>query len=209
MKTNALHDLDRDWLELEATGIPLEPRKFRKGITLVRPAKGLFIRQEGDDNSNAILVFENGSVGFILTVFIRRDLPGKIIIQDSWLKVPWHDKPIGWLPDPADDGPKNAPYTLDREDWRFLRKEVLNHRLKGNLYRGDILFGTLLAKDGLRPPKEYREGGKIRVTLNILDQWDHLYSEPLELWLIRFFNERVGHTKRPRVPLFPASAIVD
>jgi hypothetical protein len=209
MKTNTVRDLNRRWLELEASGISLEPPKFRKGITLVRPAKGLLIRQEGDDCSNAIFIFEDGRVGFILTAFIRRDLPGGLIIRDTWLEVPWFDRPVDLLPDPADDGPKNARYVLAREDWEFPRKEVLNHRLKGKLFRGDIRCGMLLAKGGIRPPKEYRGGARIRVHLKIRDQWDQIHSEPFELLLMNLFEGRAELTRKPREPLYPPSENVD
>ena len=193
-------NLDHCWHELVASGIPLEQPKFRRGITPANPATELFITQEGDECGNMIVISRDGHVGFILTVFIRRDGPRPYFIRDSWIEVPWHDRRVELLPDPADDGPRNSCYTLPGEGFQYPRKEILNHLLKGEIARHAVREGMLLAVDGVRPPSEYRDGANIPVAFNVVDQWDDIHSQSFELRLMKVFAE--AKSSRNRVPLF-------
>jgi hypothetical protein len=81
--------LMRQWSELEAAGIPLEPLENRVGIDTRASGAGLTIRVGRDRSHGEIRELKNGSFAYILPVFVRRNLPGKTIIRDSWIEPPW------------------------------------------------------------------------------------------------------------------------
>src|SRR5579862_2180535 len=89
------------WHELEDAGIPLEPLTLRVGAN---PNAGLTIRQMPTAYKEEVIRELKNCVAYVLPVFIRRDEPGKTIIRDWTLHVPWDDS-IEWL---QEDRKRNA-----------------------------------------------------------------------------------------------------
>ena len=94
--------LAQQWRDLEAAGIPLEPFENRVGIDARSPGRVLTIRTGSHHGRSEIRELWDGRFGYILSVFVRRDLPGKTRIRDSWVSPPWDDPTIEWLEDPKD-----------------------------------------------------------------------------------------------------------
>ncbi|MFZ0522622.1 MAG: hypothetical protein WAN14_17540 [Candidatus Acidiferrales bacterium] len=92
--------LVRQWGELDAAGIPLEPPENRVGLDARNSGTGLTIRLGRPRWRSEIRELKNGQFGFIVPVFIRRDRPGKTIILDAWIGTSWPDASIEWLDDP-------------------------------------------------------------------------------------------------------------
>lgn len=170
MKTHRIGQLFEDWRDLEETGTPLEPFKFRVGLNL---NGGMTIRQFDAPYENGIRELRSGRVAYVIPIFIRRDEPGKTIIRNLSLHVPWDDS-IEWLDEGT--GRNLGWYTFSKQTdppiHEYARNTVLNHRITCTLSRGDIREGLLLAVGHVRPPEIYRDGGIIPITLTILDQWD-------------------------------------
>ena len=177
--------LAQQWRDLEAAGIPLEPLENRVGIAR-SAARVLTIRIEPHRlGGSEIRELKDGRFGYVFPVFIRRDSPGKTIIRDSWISPPWTDPTFEWLEDPKDLGQSPAWYTFPRETEQFARAEVLNHRIRCVLSRGDIREGVLLGIGCGRPPEIYKHNAKVSVALTLVDQWDCTHSEKLEMWINR------------------------
>jgi hypothetical protein len=186
-------------------GVPLEPRKFRVGAKL---NAGLMIRQMPTEYSEAkIRELNDGRVGYVMPVFIRRDEPGKTIVRACTLDVPW-DECVEWL---DEDKKRNRGwYTFSRDyppKHEYARNTVLNHRMKCVLSRGDIREGLLLAVGKVRPPETYRHGEIVPISFSILDQWDcHpsvIFQLPLERNpLARYLNRANQSSRAKRKPLF-------
>jgi len=177
--------LAQQWHNLEETGIPLEPLENRAGIAR-SPGCILTIRSESHRlGQSEIRELKDGRFGYVLPVFIRRNLPGKTIIRDSWISPPWTDATFEWLEDPKDLGQHPSWYTLPRDPEQFARVEVLNHRIRCVLSRGDIREGLLLGVGCARPPDMYKNNDRVSVALTVLDQWDFKHSEKLEMRMNR------------------------
>lgn len=177
--------LAQQWRDLEAAGIPLEPFENRTGVA-GSPARILTIRSGSHrPGGSEIRELKDGRFGYVVAVFIRRDAPGKTIIRDSWISPPWTDPTFEWLEDPKDSGQHPAWYTFPRDSEQFARVEVLNHRIRCVLSRGDIREGLLLGVGCGRPPETYKRNDKVPVALTLLDQWDFAYSEKLEMRMNR------------------------
>jgi hypothetical protein len=128
--------LAQQWRDLEAAGIPLEPLENRAGIAR-SPGRILTIRSGSHRlGTGEIRELRDGRFGYVLSVFIRRDSPGKTIIRDGWISPPWTDPSFEWLEDPKDSGQHPAWYSFPRDSEHFARVEVLNHRIRCVLSRG-------------------------------------------------------------------------
>ena len=191
-----IHNLGRlmeGWRELEDAGIPLEPPTLRVGA---KPNAGLTIRQMPTGYNEAVIREIDGRVGYVLPVFIRRDEPGKTIIRDWTLHVPW-DGCVEWL---DEDKKRNRGwYTFSRDgvlNHQYARNSVLNHRMERILYRGDICEGLLLAVGKVRPPETYRNGEMIPIRFSILDQWDCEASVTFKLSLARGHYDQIPKSTR-------------
>jgi hypothetical protein len=192
--------LYEDWKGFESRGVPLEPLQFRLR-SLGRSSDGLVVRPLEGPAWAMITELDSGAFGYVLEPFILQTGPGKIIIMDSWLVVPWEDPLIEWLPDPASVVPRDLMYALDKT-LKFPREEVLNHRLKGALRRGDIRQGVLLGRGSIPPPDTYKNGAKITVTLRVVDQWGERHSGLFKMQLSRSQTRRSADPKRKRRSLF-------
>lgn len=188
MRIDAHHQLLGRWHELEASGVPLEPMRYRTGFDGRDSSKGLVIEQQGERASNIIFVLKNYCpIQYMLDPFIRCDLPGETVIRDVGLVVPWKaDLLFQWLPDPAEEGPKDAPYLFPgKNPIPYPRDKVLNHKMCRVLRRGGVLQGLLLGVGYTPPPKRYSDGAEIEIILEIVDHWGHLHSAPFLMWLHR------------------------
>ncbi len=155
------------WDALERAGIPLELPEYRVGS---KYDAGLTIRQVIlPYEESEIRELKNGRVAYILPVFMRRDQPGKTVVREITLHVPWDDS-IEWL----EPGQKRNRgwYTFLRDTPKqYARHSVVNHRFRCTLAPGDIREGLLLGVGKVRPPENYRNGEIIPIRLSVLDQW--------------------------------------
>jgi hypothetical protein len=188
--------LEDDWRELVNSGIPLEPLKFRVGVN---SNGGMTIRQYDTPYESGIQELRSGRVAYVISVFIRRDEPGKTIIRGCSLDVPWDDS-VEWL---EEDKRRNRGwYTFWENSYppmhEYARGRVLNHRLICTLSRGAFREGLLLAVGKMRPPETYCDGDIIPITLRILDQWD--YETPaifkLRLERCRALDKKIKESTR-------------
>jgi hypothetical protein len=192
--------LVEDWCELEESGTPLEPLEFRVGLI---SNGGVTIRQYDAPYERGIRELSSGRVAYVLPVFIRRDDPGRTIIRDCSLDVPWDDS-IEWL---EEDKRRNRGwYTFWKNSYppmhEYAREIVLNHRMICTLWRGAFREGLLLAVGKVRPPETYRDGDIIPITLTILDQWDCKPSAIFKLRLERCRALDEKNMKSKRGPLY-------
>jgi hypothetical protein len=156
------------------------------------------------------LELEHGLVTYILNPLILSDVPGKTVIMSWELEIPWEDFSFQWLPDPAENGPKNAPYSFPgKSPIQYPREMVLNHRTykKGVLMRGDPLEGLLLGVGCTPVPERYPQRAEIPLTLKILDQWRGVHSSVFFMWLIR--RDKPTPKKSARRRLFDGADLVD
>jgi hypothetical protein len=184
MRKLTTEELQREWHELAAGGIYLEPPEFRVGIPFRDQTSGLVIRQERDLGSQVIFELPGDRTGYILKAFIQAP-PGKTRITNYWLELPWPDAIVQWLPDPAEAGSEGMPYTFTKCGWPYPRKDVLNHRMKEVLTRYDIREGLLLGEGLTRPPKEHLHGTTVHAILHICNQRNEIVSTHFELYLDR------------------------
>ena len=196
MPIHRLGRLVEDWHEIEDADIPLEPQEFRVGV---KPNFGLTIRQMATDYKEEVIHELRHCVAYVLPLFIRRDEPGKTIIRDWTLHVPWDDS-IEWL---KEDRKRNAGwYTFSRDvPHQYSRRSVLNHRLECALSCGEIREGLLLGVGKVRPPETYRNGEIIPIRFSILDQWDCEPSVTFQLPLVRGQHRANGIPTSKRGPL--------
>jgi hypothetical protein len=182
MANRDVRQLVKDWIDLEAAGVPLEPPELRVGYDAQNSGAELTIKPGRDHWRAQIRELKGGRLAYILPIFVRRDRPGKTIIRDAWITAPWPDtvELIGDLK----EGAKPAYYAFPDDAEIFQRDDVLNHRLHCVLARGDIREGLLLGL-GSCPPDEFKNQSKIQVTFGILDQWDQEHPAKLELTLNR------------------------
>jgi hypothetical protein len=184
MKKLTPEELQHEWRELQAGGVPLEPPEFRTGINFRDRTGGLIIREERDVASQSIFALPGGRTAYILKAFIQ-SRRGKTRITNYWFEVPWPDAFIQWLPDPAEVGSEGTPYTFTDQGWQYPRKDVLNHRMKDLMTGGDIREGLLLGEGLTRPPKEYLHGTWVHAILHVEDQWNFVHSAEFEMRLHR------------------------
>jgi hypothetical protein len=182
------------WDALEKAGIPLELPEYRVGL---KSDGGLTIRQMPTDYIEAVIRELKHCVAYVMPVFIRRDEPGRTIIRDWTLHVPWDDS-VDWL---VQEKKRNRRwYTFSQNslhNHHYARKSVLNHCMERVLSRGDIREGLLLAVGKVRPPKTYRNGEIIPIRFSILDQWDYEWSVTFRLPLVRgHLNNEMPSSKR-------------
>ena len=101
MLNQSARHLLKEWSELEAAGIPLEPLENRFGLDARNSGTGLTIRLGSDFRRSEIREMKNGCFAYTLPVFVRRDAPGKTIIRDWWIQPPWPEGVL-LLDDPKD-----------------------------------------------------------------------------------------------------------
>lgn len=200
--------LAQQWRDLEAAGIPLEPFENRVGIEARSPGRVLTIRTGSHHGRSEIRELWDGRFGYILSVFVRRDLPGKTRIRDSWVSPPWDDPTIEWLEDPKDVGQHPGWYTLPGDTEQFASVEVLNHRINCVLSRGDFREGLLLGVGCVRPPDLYKNYDKVPVTFSLVDQWDWKHSEKLQMRMSRYPARAKEIYKRTTPRLFSRTDII-
>jgi len=192
------------WADLELAGIPLAPVQNRSGFDAEPP---LTITLGRDHSCARIKELKNGSFGYILPVFVRRNLPGETIIRDVWIQTSWFDNCIEWIDYPRFPGSHPDCYFFAGDTERFSSETVLNHQFLGTLSKGNIREGLLLA-NGLRPPDEYKHNDAVTIILNILDQWDALHSAELQIKIKRLPKRRMAVNSRPRRSLLARPDII-
>jgi hypothetical protein len=207
MKIHNLPKLVKDWGDLEAAGIPLEPLGNRIGIDPRNPGTGLTIRVGRDRWRNQICELKNGRFAYVLSIFVRRNDPGKTIIRECWISPPWVDTNIEWLEDPREEGQHPWWYKIPSDTEHFAREKVLNHRMHGGLSKGDIREGLLLAVGGC-PPETYKDHDEVTVTFTIMDQWDCEHSATLQMRINRRPPRAKAITKRTRGPLLSRRDVI-
>jgi hypothetical protein len=193
--------LAQQWRDLEAAGIPLAPLENRVGIDTRSSGRVLTIRTgTNHPGRSEIRELKDGRFGYILSVFVRRDLPGKTRISDSWVAPPWDDPTIEWLEDPKDEGQHPGWYTLPADTEQFARAEVVNHCINCALSRGDFREGLLLGVGCVRPPDTYKNYERVPVTFSLVDQWDRKHSGKLQMQMSRYpFRDKVYKRTTPRL----------
>ena len=192
--------LAQQWRDLEEAGIPLEPLENRVGIGARSSGHVLTIRSGSrHPGRSEIRELWDGRFGYILSVFVRRDAPGKTIIRDSWISPPWGDPSFEWLADPKDDGRHPAWYTVPGDTEQFARVEVLNHRINCVLSRGDFREGLLLGVGSEHPPDTYKNYDKVPVAFTILDQWDFRHPGNLQMRMNRLPTRVAALSKMVRI----------
>ena len=192
-----LQQLIEDWAALESRGVPLEPFEHRCGVDDQRRGVELLVRQWGDPDSNRIFELSFGAFAYTLQAFIRSEGGRRAIIMHWYLELPWPDR-VEWLQDPRDEGKSSTIYAFPGKDWwEYPRKEVLNHRLAGNIAQGGIRKGLLLGKSCQPPPDRYRHGETIPAILEVFDQCDHPHIGTFELYLDRPPRRRRRSRPRP------------
>jgi hypothetical protein len=209
MSTRNFGALAQQWLDLEAAGIPLAPFENRVGIDARSSGRVLTICT-GDNHPwrSEIRELKDGRFGYILSVFVRRDLPGKTRIRDSWVSPPWDDPTIEWLEDPRDVGQHPGWYTLPADTEQFARVEVINHRINCVLSCGDFREGLLLGVGCVRPPDTYKNYDKVTVTFSLVDQWDRKHSGKLRMQMSRYpVRDKVYKRTTPRLFSGPPDVI--
>ena len=201
--------LAQQWRDLEEAGIPLEPLENRVGIDARSSDHVLTIRSGSrHPGRSEIRELWDGRFGYILSVFVRRDAPGKTIIRDSWIAPPWEDPTFEWLEDPKDVGQHPAWYTLPGDTEQFARVEVLNPRINCVLSSGEIRRGLLLGVGCERAPDIYKNYDRVPVAFTIVDQWDWRHGGELQMQMIRRPARAKTNYKRTRVPLFSRPDII-
>jgi hypothetical protein len=193
--------LAQQWRNLAASGIPLEPPEYRVGLDARSSRTGLTIRSGGDAWRSGIRELKNRSFALIVSVFIRRDLPGRTNIRRCRIELPW---PAGvvLLEPPTDVRRIRSSYSFPKDTDFFACKDVLNHRLNCVLSRGDVREGLLLYV-GWQLPDTYKNGDKIQIAVTLVDQWDHPHTANLQVPIHRLPTRAKAIKKRARVPLFP------
>ena len=200
--------LAQQWRDLEKAGIPLAPLENRVGIDPRRSGRVLTIRIGSQHPGRSeIRELRDGRFGYILSVFVRRDLPGETRIRDSWISPPWTDPTFEWLEDPK-GGKDPAFYTLPGDTEAFARVEVVNHRINCVLSRGKFREGLLLGVGGYRPPATYKNFDWVPVTFTIVDQWDCPHPGKLQMQIIRRGARPKTIYKSTRVPIFSGPDII-
>jgi hypothetical protein len=199
--------LAREWNDLEAAGIPLEPLENRVGIDARNSGAELTIRAGRDGWHSEIRELRNGSFAYILPVFIRRNLPGKTIIRDSWIETPWPESIIELLGDPKNEERPPGYYTFPGDTYRYPREKVLNHRINCELSRGEIREGLLLGV-GLRPPENYKNQCKIEVTFRVLNQWDVEHLAKLQVQINRLQTRAKANSKSTKSHLLSRRDVI-
>ena len=193
--------LAQQWRDLIASGIPLEPPEYRVGIDARSSGDALTIRSGCDESRSEIRELKNRSFALIVSVFIRRDLPGKTHIRECQIDLPW---PAGveLLEPPKEVGRNRSWYSFYKDTELFPCEEVLNHRLNCVLLRGGFREGLLLYV-GWQLPDTYNNGDEIPIALTIVDQWDDPHTANLQVPLHRLPTRPKAIKKSARVPLFP------
>jgi hypothetical protein len=201
--------LAQQWRDLEEAGIPLEPLENRAGINARSSGHVLTIRSgPHHPGRSEIRELRDGRFGYILSVFVRRDLPGETRIRDSWISPPWMDPTFEWLEDPKDEGQHPGWYAFPGDTEQFARVEVLNHRINCVLSRGDFREGLLLGVGCERPPDTYKNYDRVPVAFTIVDQWDWRHPGKLQMRMNRLPARAKEIYKRTRVPLFSRPDII-
>ena len=201
--------LTQEWCDLEATGIPLEPFENRAGIDARSSGRVLTIRTGSHHPGRSeIRELGDGRFGYILSIFVRCDRPGKTRIRNSCVAPPWDD-PIEWLED-SRDGKRPEWYAFpgDAQPELFARVEVINHRINCTLSYGDFREGLLLGVGCVRPPETYKNHDKVPVTFSLWDQWGGKHSEKFEMRMNRRPARAKEAYKRTRPPLFSCRDII-
>ncbi len=208
MASRDVQQLVKDWFDLEAAGIPLEPLENRVGLDSWNSGTGLTVRAGRNHWRSEIRELNNGRFAFILPVFVRRNPPGKTIICDAWIGTSWPDTSINWLDDPEGEEKHPGYYNLPGDTERFLRGEVLNHRfINCVLSRGDIRAGLLLAI-GSRPPDIYKDKDPVSITLTVVDQWDCEEKVTLQMKMNRRPTRVQGIHTSTRSPLLSRQDVI-
>jgi hypothetical protein len=208
MGKQEIRQLTSQWNELEAAGIPLEPLENRIGIGAPNSVRELTLRPGPQRWRSEIRELKGGRFGFVLPIFIRRNLPGKTIIMDGWIGTSWPDTSIELLEDPAFEEKHPGYYNLPGDSERFVREEVVNHRIINNtLCRGNIRAGLLLAV-GLRPPDVYKHRDAVSITLTIVDQWDCEHEVTLQARMNRRPAQAKAVTRSTRGPLLSRRDVI-
>ena len=208
MANQDIPKLVKQWGELEAAGVPLEPLEDRVGLDARNSGSGLTIRPGRPRWRSEIRELNSGQFAFILPIFIRRDRPGKMVILDAWIGTSWPDTCIEWLEDPEHEEKHPGYYNLPGDTERFLREEVLNHRFINCVpARGDIRAGLLLAV-GSRPPDDYKDHTEILVSLTVVDQWDVEHRVMLPAKMNRHPARAKAITRSVRGPLLSRRDVI-
>lgn len=139
---------------------------------------------------------------------IVSDVPGKTVITDATLEVPWPAAwcevlpGFEWLPGTDSVGNTLPMYTFPREPGlSYPREEVLNHHIgrKAGLERGDLIDGLLLGVSYEPIPAKFRHGCEISVSLRICDQLQRSYSTDILVRVDRCLaTTRTDSRNKPR-----------
>jgi hypothetical protein len=128
--------------------------------------------------------------------------------MDAWIGTSWPDTTIELLEDPKHDAKYPGFYHLPGDSERFLREDVVNHRIiNSSLRRGDIRAELLLAV-GSRPPDLYKHHDVVPITLTVVDQWDAELKVTLRARMNRRTARVTAVTRSTRGPLLSRRDVI-
>lgn len=205
MNSSKNDELRREWAELEAGGIPLEPLKYRVGLNLPRNNRSLSIKQIGYMTTNILFEMRNHAIGIVFDPYIVNVGQGKINIIAWHLELPWATTRFEWLPDPREIKAQYMSYSFPGTEMSFERQTVLNHRAQRTLRHGDTLEGLMLGVLYDPFPESIQHGTRFYVRLKLYDQFDGIHVGRFNTWVQRTSTFDKKMKQRKKVDLMKAA----
>jgi len=206
--------------EMLNLGVPMDVTKM--DLTAHQPPSKLRIEHEVGAVETILFDLDPGGTGFILSLSLTV-LRGPFAIEAFTLALPWHQRPIIWLADPAETGEPDSPYRFPGTAClAFPREEVINHYAdaRRDLRAGKRIEGTLLGYGFDDIPECFVHGSETVGKLGIVDQFGEQHSAEVNFWIDRSAKlhpkarktvprrslfDRRNRDAKPRKPDAPAS----
>jgi hypothetical protein len=184
-------------------GVPIDVTTAE--LTAGQPAEKLRIDHQIGAVETLMFDLDTGGTGYILSLSLTV-LRAPFAIEAFTLALPWDQRPVIWLADPAETIGPDSPYRFPGTQSLVIpRDEVINHYADAgrNLRPGKRIEGVLLGY-GFDDIREcFVHGSETVGRLGIVDQFGVQHSAEINFWIDR--STKLFPKKRnapPRKSLF-------
>lgn len=166
-------------------GVPIDVT--RKDLTASQQQSKLRIDHQIGALETVVFDLDTGGTGYILSLSLTV-LRGPFAIDTFTVQLPWAQRPIIWLADPAETVGPESPYRFPGTRSLVIpRDQVINHYAdaRRNLRPGKRIEGVLLGFGFDDIPPCFVHGSETVGKVGIVDQFGVQHSAELTFWIDR------------------------
>ena len=147
------------------------------------PPTGLLIEQVPEVGLNLVMDLANGGTGFLLDIWIKRELADPFWLDGCQIEVPWGHTTTSLVSAPKKSDPKYPYYCFPDSTLAFDGDIVVNRFFSTlrRLNQNDEIDGLLMALNTKAIPDEIEHNARVTATFSVFERSGTRFSKDFRL----------------------------